>query len=78
MKTLFAADFFFFIMISNIFKIFTDDFFNLLTWSCDVLLHLLKLVLPGTKESTAVFARVEMTIMMVVTMAMTMIGKVLW
>ena len=78
MKTLFAADFFFFIMISNIFKIFTDDFFNLLTWPCDVLLHLLKLVLPGTKESTAVFARMEMTIMMVVTMAMTMIGKVLW
>ena len=58
------------------FKIFTDDFFNLLTWSCDVLLHLLKLVLPGTIESTDVFARVEMTIMMIVTMAMTMIGKV--
>ena len=42
-----------------------------MTWSCDVLLHLLKLVLPGTKESTAVFARVEMTIMMMITMAMT-------
>ena len=60
------------------FKIFTDDFFNLLTWSCDVLLHLLKLVLPGRTESTVVVARVDIMIMMIVTMAMTMIGKVLW
>ena len=77
-KTLFAADLFFFNMIAHIFKIFTDDFFNLLAWSCDVLLHLLKLVLPGRTESTVVVARVDIMIMMIVTMAMTMIGKVLW